>query len=304
MRHIPGLFFLLGLAFSACADESTDYVAEHILESPMNARYLATSATNAGNTDDALSTQIGYASFDAQQLGVRVAMLDFNWKLNDTNENQWSVSAFYDLLDLTGRDAPALIQPSFADVSPLPASFNANISNVGGHAKHFGIGLFYTWRRPASADWQVGIIIESLRVSEFSMDFDSTDTTPAINGELDYAANYTAFTPIIAANMQPDALFGGQYSGHGRLVGALPLPRVGFEGSLQSGSAQASGSTETAGNGTHIPDPFIGFSYVITHRASGISTDIGASLFTALFEPAIHKGISRPVYINLRIPLR
>ena len=304
MQHAPGLFFLLGLAFSACADESTDYVAEHILESPMNARYLATSATNTDSPDHTLATQPGYASFNAQQFGVRVAMLDFNWKLTDTNESQWSLFAFYDLLDLTGRDAPALIQASFADVSPLPASFNANISNVRGRAEHFGIGLFYTWRRPASADWQAGMIIESLRVSEFSMRFDSTDTTPVISGKLDYAADYTAFTPIVAFNMQPDALFEGQYSGRGRLVGALPLPRVGFEGSLQSGSVQASGSTETAGNGTHIPDPFIGFSYVITHRTSGVSIDIGATVFTALFEPVIHKGISRPVYINIRIPIR
>ncbi len=304
MRHITSLLFLLGFSITASADESTDYVAEHILESPMNVRYLATSAIDADKTGDALSTQLGYASFDAQQLSIRVLMFDVDWRFAGERQHTWSLTGFYDYLDLSGRNAPALIQPSFADISPLPVSFNADISNIHGQAEHFGVGLFYTRQRAASADWQFGVILETLRVSRFSMQFDSTSTTPAFSGELDYAANYTAITPVIALNLQADSLFGGEYSGRGRLVAALPLPRVGFEGSLQSGAVSASGSSDEAGNGTHIPDPFAGFSYVITHRASGISTDIGATLFTALFEPVIHKGISRPVYFNLRIPLR
>jgi len=205
---------------------------------------------------------------------------------------------FYSNMMLSARRGSAIEQVTFTDFPPASDPFDLQIDDSGGQSQHFGLSLAWSHRLSTGSHWQLGLNLERVDIDEFSIDFHTTD----ILGRIDYAARYDAVTPY-AAWHTPVGSLDNEWQQRVRIVTALPLPRQGFQGHIRTATVDASGDTEQAGHGAHIPDFFLGVGYTLEQNGSGLRLDLGASLSFLIIEPLAHKGLDTPLLLQLSLPL-
>lgn len=277
--------------------ESLDFTAEHILEVPMDFRYL--SLPDADIDDERpYHIQVGAGRVTGNVLETNVGLFSLNWQYRLSPEYALTIASFYDYYSFGGSDGNSIAEVSFASTPSLPSNTPVFASDVSGSAQHVGIGFSIVRQYDSGYAWQAGVIAERLDVKAFRVNISSLALPTPFTGTIDYAATYNAVTPFASLGL-PKNIFGKHWSGHLEIVAAWPLPRVGFEGRIVGSGVDVSGSTDDVGNGKHIPDPFLGVKYRLTHNDSGLGIDIGATLYSYLAETKIHEGTDPPLFISV-----
>lgn len=282
--------------------ESLDFIAEHLIEIPMDFRYGAQPKSPAKLDRSEWRIDVGYGQTNAQNLSTRLPMLGVSRYLargdGTGSLTGWLFSAFYDRASFTGASGPALMEPSFGLPSGLPESFPVTVSRVRGSGDHYGFGLSFVRALQSGARVQAGLIVERFRIGRYRIDFRTEGLASNFDGFVDYAGTYTAFTPIVTWEGARSAI-GDAWTAGPWATFAWPLPRTGFKGRLVGPGFDIQGDTGAIGNGRHIPDPYLGLGVFVEQAQSGLRIELGASVFSYLSEPLIHKATDRSLFFTL-----
>jgi len=286
----------------ASASESIDYVAEHLLEAPMDARYQTFPQAPADLSRSETRLQLGYAHVDAGRLQNDVPLLGlqyfYPW------QEKWSLlgGVFWDEYQIGGSHGRDEAAPLYGVTPGLPSSFAVDITDISGSASHYGISLAANYRYDQRWNLQAGVALERLDVHRFRVSFTTVDLQNNFAGQLNYDGAYNMLTPFCAAEWKPN--FASKYfTSTLRTLFAFPLPRVGFKGGISGPDFNVSGDTDAAGHGSHIPDPFLGVGFTLEHKASGVRVDLGAPIYSRIYQPVVHKGIKNPLTLGVSLPL-
>ena len=281
----------------AALAETLDFTAEHLLEAPMDARYLAFPQIPASTTASETRLQPGYSYLSAGVMDVSVPMISAQHY--QPLHGGWGLlfSGFYSRLSFSGSGGSATEEVTFVKSPRFDGVFDVDVNSVSGSGNHYGASAAITHASSGGRSWQAGVAVERLDVSEFAVDFDSA----GFSGRLDYAGQYNMITPY--GSLQWLRSGNGGFYHTARVIAAWPLPREGFKGRISGDNLDLSGDTSSAGFGSHIPDPYLGFGYTLEHKNSGWRVDLGATLNFLALESVVHKGIDLPVYLNVSFKL-
>ncbi len=280
----------------ACAQKSLDFVAEHLIEVPMDFRYLSLTASPVDEHRVESRVQIGLANVSGEGIDNRTSMLSLQYFLPLQAQRGLGLSLFYDDYRFSSGKGRVVVAPSFTRQFS-PSSVNAEVTGGQGRGYHAGVGISYIYLQQDKSNHQLGVLLESLKIHEFRINFNTVDLTSDYAAMFDYAASYAMITPYYSYQKKPDELAAG-WIGRLSAVLALPLPRVGFEGRIQGPGFDYSGDTDAALGRKNIPDMYAGLGYSLEHKVSGIRLELGGLLYSALIEPLLHEDTGTPIYIS------
>ena len=289
---------LVSSSNSAYAEESLDYIAEHLLEVPMDFRYSSLPQVPLDDKDPEWRVQGGLGSEAGGLMHADVATLSLQYYQPINRDSGFTFSVFYDPFRISGDNGPAVVEPSFATLTNSPQRINASVTSIEGNGFHVGVSGSYLFLRDNGASWQIGALLETIKAQKFVIQFDSVGLASNYSGELNYTSTYNALTPYVNYEFAPNNLAFG-FVGNLKATFAWPLPRVGFKGSISGPGFELSGDTDKAGNGTHIPDIFFGLGYSIEHPSTGWRFDVGTLAYLYVVEPRAHDQIDPPIFLSI-----
>ncbi|NQD37772.1 hypothetical protein HPT27_12110 [Permianibacter sp. IMCC34836] len=289
------------LGGNAEAAETIDFVAEHLLEVPMDTRYLALPQRPFLGQAPETRLQLGYAHLQADTLANSVPMLAIQRFQPLSDDTALLFSGFYDQYNFSGNTVRGELDPYYVESGPFPERFMVDITDVSGDGAHYGVSVAYSKRLYSYFHGQVGVTLERMKIRSFEVAFTTVDLPTNFSGNVDYAATYDVVAPFLSFDWEPREVLDG-WLHSGRIILVWPQPHKGFVGRISGPDFDLAGDTDQAGNGKHIPDAFLGFSYSVEHQASGWRFDIGALLHTYLLEPTAHKDVGSPIFITVTVP--
>ena len=280
--------------------EALDGTAEHLIEVPMDFRYLSLPSADERHSGPWF-VQLGAAHISGHLLRNNVVFSEIcrHWAVDD----HWSIntSVIYDHLAFGAHSGNGIADMRFADVPQFPGEQAVTVTGGSGNGKHYGVFASLARSYDSGYAWQAGLVAEKMSVDNFSVDFNSQNLVLPIRGSINYAANYNALTPFFSFAFPRHSLI-GNWLGQFEVLLSNPLPRKGFKGSI-SGINTITGerfsqtsNTDAIGRGTHIPDPYIGLKYMLNYKPLGLTIDVGASLYSYFGEPKGHAGVDNPIY--------
>ncbi|MCB1693019.1 MAG: hypothetical protein KDI19_09655 [Pseudomonadales bacterium] len=291
---------LIVVPLLANADETFEYVAEHLLESPMNATLV--SLPLIPSSTDHLSTRVhlGYGSFSGGRLSARVPMASVDGYFPITR--RWGVlaSGFYSRYGISGDSGSSTAGFSVLDTPRFPARFQVNLNDVSGSAKYYGASVALTWQSGLGVNFQAGAARSRLDVSRFDVAFHTLDLSTNVDATADYSGRYNVTTLFTRVESTPMPL-GARFTWTPHALLAWSRPRVNLKERV-SGPGFDYRSVDSVDE-KHIPDHDIGVGVRIEHVASGVSLDVGATLWLLAAEPRLHKGIDPPLFVSVTVPL-
>ncbi len=292
----------LAFGCTVATAESLDFTAEHILEVPMDFRYSSLPRAPDDMSRSERRFSLGYGEVAGEQMRNRLPMFTVSQYRPVSDRAGWLFSLFYDRFDFSGSKGESVFNPTFGRPAGVPESFPVTVDDVSGSGYHAGGSVAYAFATRHSGTVALGLALSRLQVDRYRVDFTNRDAGNGFAGFVDYAGRYDAFAPYISWQGLGREI-GSNWSGSPSVIFALPLPRTGFKGRLFGPNFDIQGDTDTAGNGAHIPDAYFGIGYAIEHRPSGVRIDLGATLFSWLVEPLVHRNIDTVLFLNLSIPL-
>ncbi|MEZ5658370.1 MAG: hypothetical protein R3E83_07495 [Burkholderiaceae bacterium] len=295
--HIAACIGMM-LCSTASAEQSVDYVAEHILEVPMDMRYAAFPASPHDLARPQWQWQLGLGRVTGGSLANTVPMLGLSRYVPVSASAGWLVGGFLDGYWFSGRAGPASMALSFARVPSLPAQFDVNIRDVSGSATHAGLFVSRVRALDSGARLQAGLAVERLDVAGLRVSFRTLGLAQNFDATVDYAGVYNMITPFVSYESAPRVL-GRDWQTNWSARVAWPLPGRGFKGRLIGPGLDVSGDSASAGNGKHMPDMYLGLGYVFEHRPSGLRMDLGATLFSLATEPLVHREIGQALMLTI-----
>lgn len=305
MKKLAWLLLQFGnllMAHAAVADESVEFIAEHLLEVPMDARALALPLTPSNTSSTELRAQLGYGHYTGGPLAAAVPMLGISYfyPLNDN----WGLLAngFYDSYHFSGSRGSAKADILSLDTHNQPNQFLLKINRVSGSGRYTGGGLALTFNPENRWRWQLGYARAELNIREFAVDFSSADLANNLDGRFDYAHQYK-INSLFTIMELPEWHTADAVSVRPHMILVKNFPRVGFYSSYSGPGFSYTGDTNSNGKGKHIPDDYVGVGLTLVHNRSGLSIDLGASLFSYALEPSAHRGIKAPLLLSLSMPL-
>jgi len=280
------------------AEEPLDFIAEHILEVPMDIRYQSFPKIPDDWTSPSKWIQIGAGEVSGGKMTSRFPMIAVNiYRPSDPNSG-WLFSLFYENYQFSGRNGATLLRPSFGSPNYLPTEFEVDVNNINGSGYHFGGSVSYAFNWSWGGKIQLGIALEQLKIDHFKVEFNSIGLPVNFAGSVDYASTYNVFTPFVSYQFDSQQL-SENWRGSASFILTLPGPRRGFKGRFEGPGFDIDSDTDAIGGGKHIPDKYLGFSYLVVHRPSGITMNIGGSLYSFLLEPLAHKDTDAPLFLTL-----
>jgi len=289
---------VLGNIGTVIAEEPLDFVAEHLLEVPMDMRYQSLPKVPIDRDSSSTWLQIGGGEVSGGKIANQFSMLAVNFYQVSDSTSGWLFSLFYDNYQFSGQTGITAFSPSFGAPAGLPSKFQVDVNNTSGNGFHIGGSAAYSIDLSSWGKLQLGIILEQLKTNRFVVNFNTVGLTDNFNGLVDYASTYNIHTQYLIYQFN-EQRWSNDWQGAGSLIIAKPSPRSGFKGRFQGPDFVFDSDTNAVGLGKHIPDNFIGFSYFLEHRPSGISINIGGTLFSYFLEPKIHQSIDRPIYLTV-----
>jgi hypothetical protein len=289
----------------AYAKEDIEFVAEHLPEVAMDNRYatLPVWATTNSQPDDGwtFAAQGSLSRASAGPLEVGGPMLSA--AASRALSTHWTLTAvgFADAQSLSGGDERAL-QTLFAPATPIERPVDARFEGLDGRVNHYGAGLAFStaadggWLGPHR--WVGGLLYEEVQLRDYAWNFTILAGPAAgTSGRIDFDNDYRHITPFAGLQIvrvrgdwivSPHALF------------ALPLPRRGWVGHIETAQFDLHGDTADVGNGKHFGDPSVTLGLDVTYQPAHLSFDVGTALSQGLLEPVVHKGIDRNWVLSVR----
>ena len=285
------------LALTPAHAERLGFEAEHLLEAPMNARYLALPVIANEIEDGVWRLHTGFNHVAASVAATDTLLLGADYTFL-AGGRHYLLTLFADLSRYSGGGGRTQFDPLFISQAPYALPADIQVKQTSGQAQHLGVGVGRIDVLSPKTAWQYGVLFEYYRVAKMQTDFDALTPAGAVPSSVDYAHDYIALTPYASLRRKLYASASG-YRLSGRIVGAWPLPRQGFYGRFESGGFSASGNTGDNGYGKHIPDPYLGLDLLLSDPGDNWRISLGASVYYWLTEGLIHEGISSPVFFNI-----
>jgi hypothetical protein len=288
-------------SMQADAAESVDYIAEHMIEAQMDARYLALPDIPLAPEDRRLRADFAYFGASGGPLQSSAALIGVQQFRPIKTDWALGLGAFVDLIRFTGRTGEAVVAPIFASEFPVTVPFTAELTDISGDAVHAGLSISLARHPSERWAWQAGVALEYYDIGTFDVAFRAF-SPESFDGALSYAASYDSITPFFSIRHRylPHS---ARFVYASRAVVAWPQPRRGLSGRLSGPDFAVEGDSQSAGRGTHIPDGFAGVGFTVESVARGWSVDVGASLSLLLLEGELHKGIDPPLFVRLTLPI-
>ena len=285
-------------AITSPGPEDIDYIAEHLPESGMDARFLAL-PWPAGRLEQGTwqtTIEAGYAATEASFLQLDGPLLAASAAYSF--RAGWAVEGigFYDSLKISGGSGREILHPTFAR-PPLDLPEFADFSNPRGDYRYVGAGLGLVWQRPGSGEdrwwtFTAGALWTRLELDGFQVDYEvATGASAGVQGVLDHSSTNDFATPFVGLGWTRP--LGGRFSISPRALAAAPLPQGDFTGRITGPGFDASG------NSTSIGDSFVGLGLEIVHRPTGLGIDLGGLLYFAGAEGIVHKGVSQALTLQI-----
>jgi hypothetical protein len=259
-------------------------------------------ATTA-NPDDGwtFAAQGSFSQAGSGDLEVAGPMLSF--AVSRALASRWTVTAlgFADKLNLSGGDERDL-QTLFAPSTPIARQVAASFDVLDGRVNHYGAGFALSTTSDrgwlGAHRWVAGLLYESVELRDYRWNFTILEGPDAgTRGQIDFDNDYRHFTPFAGLQIERER---GDWSFSPHALFALPLPRRGVVGHIQTDEFDIHGDTAEAGTGKHFGDPSLTLGFDITYRPAHLSVDVGTVLTQALIEPYVHKGIDRSWVLSVR----
>jgi hypothetical protein len=289
----------------AYAKEDIEFVAEHLPEVAMDNRYatLPVWTTTPSNSDDewTFAAQGSVSRASAANLEIAGPMLSA--AASRTIFTHWTLTAFgfADPLSLSGGDERSL-QTLFAPSTPIERPVAARFEGLDGSANHYGAGLAFSTASDrgwlGSHRWVGGLLVEEIQLHDYAWNFTILAGPAAgTTGRIDFDNDYRHVTPFAGLQIVRER---GDWIFSPHALIALPLPRRGWVGHIETAQFDLHGDTADVGNGKHFGDPSVTLGLDVMYRPAHLSFDIGTALSQAFIEPVIHKGIDRNWVLSVR----
>ncbi|HYU33856.1 MAG TPA: hypothetical protein VEW48_17015 [Thermoanaerobaculia bacterium] len=285
-------------ALSHPEHEDIDYIAEHLPESGMDARFLALpwpagrlegggwkTTLEAGYSD----TATGFLTLDGPLFAASAAY---------SFRDGWAVEGmgFYDRLSVSGGHGREVLNPTFVH-PPLDLPENADFSHPRGDYSYAGAGAGLVWQRPGSREdrwwtFMAGALWSRLELDGFQVDYQvATGASAGARGVLDHSSTNDYATPF--AGIEWTRPLGERFEISPRAMAVAPLPKGDFTGRVTGPGF------DLTGRGLHIGDPFVTFGMEVLHRPTGLAVDLGSAVYFAGAEAIVHKGVSRALTLEV-----
>ena len=299
------LVCLLVCGARAYAKDDIEFIAEHLPESAMDNRYATLPVWTAGASQpDAGWTFAAQGSLSrASSAGLEIGGPMLSAAASRALSTHWTLTAFGfgDVQSLSGGDERAL-QTLFAPSTPIERPVAARFEGLDGSANHYGAGLAFSTASDGgwlgSHRWVAGLLVEEIQLRDYAWNFTILAGPAAgTTGRIDFDHDYRHITPFAGLQIvreRGDWIF----SPHALL--AVPLPRRGWVGHIETAQFDIHGDTADVGNGKHFGDPSVTLGFDITYRPAHLSFDLGTALSQGLLEPIVHKGIDRNWVLSVR----
>lgn len=305
--------FLLALALPPAAQaglsnpdpEDIHYLAEHLLESGQDARFLSLpwlgSPLEAGEWQQ--TVQLGYNDSGAggfMTLRGPMVAASAGYGLSD----RWGIEglAFYDSMQVGGGHGREVLRGFSLRGVPLDLPEYADFSNPRGDYRHWGAGVALVRElSPAEAarHWSLtaGLLYSHLDIKDFQLDYRmATGASTGATGVLDHSSQADFLTPFLG--IQQIRPLGTRFSLSPRAVAGIPLPPGDLDGRLTGPGFDVS-TARGDGHPGQIGDAFLGLGLGIQHLRSGLEIDLGSMVWYPLFERATHQGLDRSYGVQL-----
>ncbi|HKV08637.1 MAG TPA: hypothetical protein VJ725_10895 [Thermoanaerobaculia bacterium] len=304
------LLLILGSALPARAalsnapHEDVHFLAEHLPESGMDARFLSLPGPGEPLAAGRWQTVVeaGYAAtsagfFDLEGPLVAAAGI---YGLSE----RWGIEglAFYDALKVSGGEGREVLRAPFAPGVPLDLPEYARFSNPRGDYLHWGIGAAAVRElSPAGSAkrWTLmaGLLWDRLEMDGFAADYRIEGGESAgVSGVLDHSLTADFWTPFVG--LQQTRPWGPRFALVPRAVAGAPLPPRDFPGRI-TGPGFDRSSEDPGGNPGKIGDAFVGLGLGLRDRRTGLEVDLGGTLYFWGFEKLTHPGVDRALLIQL-----
>jgi hypothetical protein len=287
----------------AAAKEDIEFVAEHLPEVAMDNRYATLPLWNETRENDGwtVAAQAGFGHTSAGNLQIGGPMLAV--AASRALSRRWSlnVMAFADSLALSGGEQRQL-QTLFAPSTPIMRPVEASFDGLDGTMRHYGAGVAAAMTSDSGwlgeHRWVGGVLFEQVELQDYRWNFEIlAGDSAGTRGEIDFDNDYRHVTPFAGMQLVRER---GDWTFSPHVLCALPLPRRGFVGHIQTAQFDIHGDTADNGNGKHFGDPSVTLGLDVTYRPAHLSLDIGTALTQQLLEPHVHRGVDSDWVLSVR----
>lgn len=289
---------------SAAAKEDIEFVAEHLPEVAMDNRYATLPLWNAMRAPDGWSfaAQAGFGGTGAGNLSIDGPMLAA--AASRPLSSRWSISVFgfADVLNFSGDSELRPLQTLFAPSTPIARPVDARFEDLDGRMLHYGAGIAAAMASDrgwlGDHRWVGGLLFEQVGLRDYGWNFTIlAGESQGTRGRIDFDNDYRHVTPFFGLQLVRER-GDWTFSPHGLV--ALPLPRRGFVGHIETAQFDIHGDTADVGDGKHFGDPSVTLGLDLTYRPAHLSFDIGTVLTQGVLEPYIHKGVDSDWVLSVR----
>ena len=300
-RTHPALALTISLAcLSAAADaqESIEFVTEHLPEIAMDNRYASLPLWNgcaeqrSADRSFCFGINPGYGRTHSGTLSIDGPMLSLSATRPLSARYRLTGFVFVDDLALKGGVERRPLDTLFAAV-PLTQPVAAQFTGLDGKARDVGVGLALNgsadWRWIPAFEWSAGVMWQQVKLTGYRFDYLLTEGPDrGTTGTVDFSTTYTHTSPFVGAAW-PRAHGPWLLTPHVQF--ALPLPRRGVAGHITGPGFDLAGNTADHGTGTHFGDPSLTIGFNLTYAPWHFTVDVGSTITQALLEPQIHEGV-------------
>lgn len=281
-------------------DEPLDFQAEHAIEGAMNHR-LAQFLTTGDEIEPGLwnlAAGLGTGSATSSAFDLDGEMISLAAARGLTGGGGLELAGFYDRFDLSGAGGPQELEPQWTNEVPIEFPQLADTRNPRGEVKHWGAGL--AWVKAAHGKhrrrWRFGLLYSRVEVDSFTIEY-RLQSAPEISGLIDYSASYDYVWPW--ADIEANWNLGSSWKMVPHAAFFFPLPQTGFIARMTGPGFDVSGDTDTASGIAHMGDAHPALGLRFDHRPSGLSVDVGATLYNLVAEPLDHPGIDQAITLQI-----
>ncbi len=294
--RIGCLLACLCAATGAHADKDIHYLAEHVVESGMDARYMAlpwpsgrleTSAWQPSVDFASTTTTTHFMQLNGSMIAAAVARgVNARWG--------YELTASYGNMTLSGEDGSVMLTRGYLDAVPLDLPQLGSFSAPHGIETLFGLSAAGVRELGGpnavhSSQLIVGALVQHENVDRFQMGYRLTSGADAgAVGTLEYDSGATLVTPFVG--WQQTRTLTTHWTWSPRAMFLAPQPRRAMVTRMTGPGFDL--STQNAGPTIVVGDGFVTLGLALRHRPSGLEVDLGGLLYYAVGEGASHPGVS------------
>ncbi len=297
------LMSLLVCTTALLAAEDVHFLAEHSVESGMDAGYMALPwpAGRLAPGEWQPSVDLGAARTTTEFMRLEGNSVAVAAARGIGPRWGYQLMASYGGFRLTGDDGRVPLSSRFLGDVPLDLPQLAEFTAVRGTQRQLSVGAAVVHERHEadsaySAQLLAGFLLERVEITQLRMDYrlvGGADT--GASGTLGYASRASFFTPFVG--WQQTRELGGRWTWSPRAMLVAPVPPRRLDVRLTG--PQFAAATPAGSKPIEIGDPFVVLGLALRHRPSGLEIDIGGPVYYPEGEGVSHQGVDRARVLHI-----